>query len=315
MLIIGLAAAAGDVCTTFAAAEGPTNVTGADAPMIESSGVVAARLTEDVYYTHDDNGGDARLYLFYGDGDYYGAQTIAGSTNTDWEDLAGGPCPSTVDAESCLWIADTGDNDEDRADVVLWVVPESTQANVSAVECRLTYPEGKSRDAEALFVSPDGIVRLVDKDPDRAKIFRIDSPVCDGSTQALVEETELVLGEEVTGATMSADGLTVILRGLTRAWMWTGCTLDWSVSPSDIDLGTQPQGEAITLLADGGILTTSESTGEEGLRFWTAACDATETLTCEEEEPPCGCATGGGAAVAMVGGLLALGRRRGSPSR
>ena len=306
MLIIGLAAASGDVCTTFGAAEGPTNVTG-ETPNIESSGVVAARLQEDLFYTHDDNGGEAKLYLFYADGDYYGAQTIAGATNTDWEDLAAGPCPATVDAESCLWIADTGDNDEVRADVVVWVVPENTQANVSAVECRLTFPEGKSRDAEAMFVSPDGVLRIVDKDPDRAKIFRIDDPACDGSTEELVEEAEIVPGEPVTGATMSADGLTVILRGLTEAWMWTGCTVDWNAAPRSIDLGAQPQGEAITLLADGGILTTSESTGEEGLRFWVAACDATETLTCTEEEEPCGCANGGSAAGLVV---LALGVRR-----
>ena len=308
MWFIAQAFAAEDaaLCTEWAPTEGPFDViVDETVGEIQSSGLAASRTEDGVYYTHDDQGGRPVLYVFRDDGEYIGLQNIVGATNTDWEDLAPGPCPETVDAEACLWIADTGEADETRSQLTLWVVPESTRASESAVACNVVFPNGKQFDAEALLVSPDGIVRIVTKEDDGAKVYRISAPACDGgAAQTLTLETELALDEKVTGGAMSRDGGTVVLRGLDRAWMWSGCTLDWSVEPLAIDLGSQPQGEAIAFTNDGALITTSEThSAEEPLRYWKTPCAASSTESC----PDCGC--GEDTAALLLLPLLALARR------
>lgn len=296
------------MCGTYGAAEGPREVIlDETVGEIQSSGLAASRAEDGVYYTHDDQGGEALLYVFRDDGDYVGAQTIAGATNTDWEDLAAGPCPETVDAESCIWIGDIGEADETRSELVLWVVPASTQAREDAVACRLVFPEGKQYDAEALLVWPDRTVRVVTKEDDGAKVFRVSDPACDGgAAQTLTKEAELALGEQVTGGAVSPDGAQFVLRGLSSAWLWTGCTIDWGAQPTLVDLGDQPQGEAITFANDGTLVTTSEArSADEPLRYWTTACEETTTVPCST----CGCG-GEGAAWLLLLPLSGLFRRR-----
>ena len=291
------------MCASFGATEEPVEVAGGDVGAIQSSGLAAARTRDDLFYTHDDAGGEAKLYLFTADGEWLGAQTISGATNTDWEDVAPGPCPAGVDGESCLWIADIGDNEEVRPYVSIWVLAETTQASQAAIECRLVYPKGEPEDAEAMWVAPDGSLRIATKHNDHTRIYRLDSPDCDGGEETLVEEAEVSLDEPVTGASMNEDGTAVVMRGLTRAWMWTGCTFAWSETPLEIDLGSQPQGEAVAFTADGALVTTSEVLESENLRYWRTPCASTEALDC----PGCGCGDGGAAWVLMG---LGLWRRR-----
>ncbi|MES2640571.1 MAG: hypothetical protein V4850_13845 [Myxococcota bacterium] len=303
MLIIGLAFA-GEVCTTYGAPEETVQVN-SGFPNIQASGLAAARLEDDLYYTHDDNKGDAALYVVRGDGTFVIEQTVTGATNEDWEDIASGPCPASVDAEHCLWIADIGDNDQIRTSVDAWVVRESTAAEEPAVRCPLLYPEGRSHDAEAMFITPDGTLRIVTKDNDHAKVFRLSDPQCDGGEpQLLTEEAEIFLEEPVTGAAMSPDGASVVLRGLTKAWLWTGCALKWNGDYVDVDLGVQPQGEAVAYANDGSLVSTSEIIDTEPVRLWRTPCAETAPLECAD----CGC--GGEAAFLLLLPIGAWTRRR-----
>lgn len=308
MWIIGLAFA-GDVCTVYGSTEAAVEVGALEEP-IQASGIAAARGEDDLYYIHDDNGGAAGLYMVSGTGEYLGYQELQGEglVNEDWEDIAPGPCPDAVDAEHCLWIGDIGDNDKDRPNIDVWVVRESRGVSETAAHCILVYPEGKKRDAEALFVDPAGALRIVTKDNDGAKVFVLTDPQCDGATtQTLVEETELVLDEKVTGAAMNADGTAVVLRGLLKAWSWTGCSL-WSGPPEELSLTVEPQGEAVTFANDGALVTTSEIFSDEPLRLWRTPCAETAPVTCPEA--PCGC--GDSAALLLLlplGGLLRRRRR------
>ncbi len=252
----------------------------------ESSGVAVGR-TSRALYTLEDAGNDPVLHILDLDRGYLGRQVVRGATNTDWEDLAAGPCPSNVLASSCLWIADTGDNDEVRDAVVMWVVPESMDAGVDAVACRLRYPDDEPHDAEAAFVDPEGVLRVVTKERDgEAHVYALASPACDGSVEALVEEAELDPGAPITGGAMSADGATTVLRSLDRVWIWQGCELDWAAEPTTFALEGQEQGEAVALGPNGDMVTTSEGAPFE---VWSAPCAETTPLVCEG----CGCASTG----------------------
>lgn len=291
MWILGVAFAGEEVCSLYGTNDAPVEVDTSAIPDFEASGLAAARTEDEVYYTHDDNKGQAELYLVRGDGSFLVSQTIDGASNEDWEDIAPGPCPASIDAEHCLWIGDIGDNDKVRATIDVWVVPESTAASATSVRCSLVYPDGRKRDAEALFVAPDGTLRIVTKDNDGAKVFLLAEPACDGGgPQTLMEEAELALEEPVTGAAMNPEGTAVVLRGLTKAWMWTGCRVEWNEAPVDVDLGVQPQGEALTFANDGSLVSTSEIVDDEPFRLWRTPCEETSPVPCAT----CGDGTGGG---------------------
>lgn len=291
-------------CLDFGTAATTIAVSGM--PSRESSGLTNGRADPDVYYTLDDGGNDPVLYLFRLDGLYLKTQTLHAATNTDWEDLAAGPCPAAVDAEDCLYVADIGDNDEQRAFVTVWVVPETTENEITAIACDLVYPEGKAHDAESLAVGPDGSVRVFTKEGNGAtNVYHLSGLACFGDPQEMTEEAELALDAPATGAAMSADGTALVVRANDRAWLWTGCDVDLTEDPVELDLPGEPFGEAITFSADGLLVTTAEE-AEFKVHVW--PCDTQEALDCE----PCGC--GGGEGSVLVPGVLLLGawrRRRG----
>ncbi|MES2642429.1 MAG: hypothetical protein V4850_23300 [Myxococcota bacterium] len=291
-----------EVCREYGSTSAPIVVTGM--PDIQSSGVAASRAQAGRFITHDDAGGDAQLHVFERTGDgarYVGAQTVLGATNTDWEDVASGPCPASIEADACLWIGDIGDNDKTRASIDVWVLADTTLAGGETAHCRLTYPDGERFDAEAMFVSPDGAIGVVTKEKDGdAKIFRLDNPTCNGdAVQVMKLEAEFFPGEEITGAAMNADGTAVVIRSGEAAWLWSGCEIDWSAPPTVVDLGSQPQGEAITFLADGTLVSTSEG---EPLQVWETPCAVAAVPEC----PACGCRGSGAWFLVLV---PLLGRR------
>jgi len=296
------------VCIEYSTAASSVAVPALSAP--ESSGLAAGRVDEGVYYTLEDAGNDAVIYPFRLDGLALRPQVLEGATNTDWEDIAAGPCPSAVldnqpDAEGCLYVADIGDNDETRDHVTLWVVPETTDDTVTALGCDLVYADGKAHDAEALAVSPDGVVRIFTKSSNSpTEVYKANSLSCFGEPQTIDKEAEIELDEPVTGAAMRADGQALVLRAKEHAWLWAGCSLRLQDTPTDVDLPGEPFGEAVTFTPDG-LLATTQEEATFTVRIW--PCDTQQDLSC----PSCGCGTGAPLGwTAALGGLLAAALRR-----
>lgn len=280
MLISTFALAADEVCTAW---DEPYHFAIDDIENSQSSGLAR---WGDVLFTMNDAGGATELYAIRTDGSFVGTQTVDDATNTDWEDLAVGPCPDAVDADECLYIADIGDNDETRASITLWVTEASTDARTTAVACPLAYEDGEARDAEALLVAPDGSVRVATKESDgEAKIYFASKLDCGDTPQALTREAEVTVDGPVTGGAVSEDGLQLVLRTATTAFVWTGCEVDWTTEPQSIALTDEEQGEAITFGDGGTLYTTSEG---DVLRVGVAACAETAASPCDT----CGCVTG-----------------------
>ncbi|WP_235337455.1 hypothetical protein [Pontibacter korlensis] len=175
----------------------------------ESSGIVA--IATGVYLTHNDSRNKPYLYK----------QTAAGKTlqtirlnlsNVDWEDI-------TKDDEGNLYIADTGNNKNNRQDLAIYKVslanPEQVKAIRFSYEDQKEFPpkeEERNFDSEALFWDNDKLY-LVSKDRGRgetAKLYQLpDEP---GSYEAqLIGSTKLET--KVTAADISPDGKTVVLLG------------------------------------------------------------------------------------------------------
>ncbi len=251
------------VCETYA----PPRRSGLlrHAPLDESSGIVASRTRDGLYYSHNDSGSGPEVFAFTADGGLDAVSTVEGVGAFDWEDIAAGSCPGGGD---CLFLGDIGDNDHVRSHVEVFAIAEPLAAGVvpTVATWRLRYPE-RARNSEALLVHPTtGRLYVITKNK-RGPIKVYAGPAEPGEANLIEVGTlwELPSGSsrhKVTGADWSADGLRVVVRTYSAAWEWTvpeGATEpDWSAEPRRVQVAAEAQGEAIGYRPEGGLITTSE---------------------------------------------------------
>lgn len=144
----------------------------------ESSGLALSRRQPGLFWTHNDSGGRPVVYGLRPGQGVVAELRLRGAPATDWEDLSGGPCPWDP-ARPCIYVADVGDNLGIRSSVVVLVFEEPSTRELALPDparqgdparkldvewsgARLTYPGG-ARDAEALAVTDDGDLILVQK--------------------------------------------------------------------------------------------------------------------------------------------------------
>jgi len=90
-------------------------------PAKENSGIVKSRNFPELCWMHNDSGDEPRIYPIHRDGSNYddtryaeeSGFLIGGAINVNWEDIA-------VDADGNVIVADTGNNENDRRDLVLY---------------------------------------------------------------------------------------------------------------------------------------------------------------------------------------------------
>jgi len=236
--------------------------------LLESSGVIASRRYPGVFWTLNDSGNPPEIFATDSTGRDLGVYTVTGAANYDWEAITRGPCGTS----ECLYIADTGDNDEIRRSARLYRVPEpAVRAGGQGVTARaevleVRYPDGP-HDVEAAAVAPDGAVLLVSKGRSRGvQVFRV--PASGWTRKAVTAEAlgQLTLASGrglrglVTDAAVSPDGTEIAVRTYVEIFFFR-------LTPKDIfdPLGTacdvtrlELQGEGVAWLSDDTFLLTSE---------------------------------------------------------
>ena len=237
----------------------------------EASGAAASRRHPGIIWTHNDSG-DPELFAVNAAGQLAGRVRIRGAENQDWEDIAVAPCPS---GGACLYIADIGDNEAERASVTIYRVPEPAldDAQTGPAEMiRARYPDG-AHDAEALFVLPDGTVHILTKGETGAvALYRL--PVDTPTSSVLVMERlrefadgEVKRSERITGADASRDGRWIAIRTLNEAAIYpTNAFLqgrDQPIGRADLRALKEAQGEGIAFAGDGALVLTSEGGKKE----------------------------------------------------
>ena len=240
----------------------------------ESSGVVVSRSHPGIYWTHNDSGDEPLLYATDSTGTVRARFEVTGARNVDWESLSLGPCPADAwPGRSCLYIGDTGDNDERRSRVVIYALPEPNPVGAAdrgatptppARSLRLRYAD-RPRDAEALATLPDGTLTLITKGrsgailrytipPEawRAEEYSLEGP------DTLPIEPQFFAGRWVTDAAISPDGRRAAVRTYTEIYFFS-VGARWSLEGPPCRIGfIEPQGEAIDFLDQERMLLTSE---------------------------------------------------------
>lgn len=229
----------------------------------ELSGLAISHSQRGILWTHNDSGDQPRVFAITSNGNLLSDLDVPNAENFDWEDIEVGPGTRHRDA---LYLADIGDNTAQRADVVVYKVPEPRRAGrgqsstAPAQRLVLRYPDG-AHDAEALLVSPtSGTLVIVTKDfSGKAGVYVAARPRS-GATATLRRTGGLALGggEAVTAGDVSADGRTIALRSYFRAFAWSrrsgeSITKALRRKPCsvDADLLDEGQGEALALTRDG----------------------------------------------------------------
>jgi hypothetical protein len=242
-------------------------------PIDEASGIVASRLHPGAFWVHNDSEGTPALYAIDEAGVLLAEIQLPGAgSQSDWEDIALGPCP----AGSCLYIGDIGDNLHDRDDRAILRLPEPAPRSGTATGVErfpFRYPD-QPRDAEALFVMPDTSIFIISKGRSGpVTLYRYPPPLRPGDRVTLVEVQQLTDGlvqlpDLVTGADALPDGSLVAVRSYSflQLYRMDSDTLAALWPPPGYDLGSlaEPQGEGVAILEDGTVYLVSE-TGPERL--------------------------------------------------
>ena len=253
------------------------------ADLDEISGMVVSRRNARVIWVHNDSGDSARVFALRDDGAHLGSFALEGARAIDWEDMTIGPGrePET----DGLYLADIGDNDLERPNVVVYRVTEpAVDPSMGGYDTTLTdvetfplvYPEPQpdtARNAETLMLEPQsGDLFIVTKELSGARVYRARAPLSiSGNTLELVTVLgfgQPPLGAEplVTGGDVSASS-EVALRTLSSAYLWRagaapGISLALQSEPCPLPLAVEIQGETLAFAPDAsGYYTISEGAG------------------------------------------------------
>lgn len=223
--------------------------------LTEVSGITASHQQSGYFWVHNDSGDKSQIYLIDSLANLKVTAKLNGIQAVDCEDIARVVMHDT----SFLLLADIGNNLKNRTDLRIYMFPEpkvdfSSQVihipNKDIRTISIRYID-KNRDAEAIFVDQQNLdVYIVSKRDFYSTVFSF-------SLQDIVSQSEIVLSPKMelpftftTGADMSVDGRTIVIKNLTHIYLWKRLANEsvlkaLSKPYQTIPYRMEPQGEAI----------------------------------------------------------------------
>jgi hypothetical protein len=238
--------------------------------LAEASGIAASRRTPGALWALNDSG-DPVIYALDAKGAVTGHLRLTGAKVEDWEAIAVGPCGSG----SCVYVGDIGDNNGTRKQITIYRVPEPAigdNITATAEVFHATYPDGP-QDAESLVLTSDGSLYIVTKgEKGSVALYRFPRELRAGSTMPLQrvakprDAGKSPNSERITDAAASPQGDWIVLRTNRAVTFHHAKELiagNWRpahvVDLADLD---EPQGEGVTLTADGSLVVVGEGGGK-----------------------------------------------------
>lgn len=189
-------------------------------PLAESSGAIVSRAHPGQFWSLNDSGNPATLFLADTTGAIRGFVRLVGVVNTDWEAISAGPCGG----QWCLYVGDLGDNRAVRRSVTIHRVVEPGDRELKAQAARpldslvVRYPDGPT-DAESMVVTRGEGVGIITK----GRTGTVDVYWIGGTAWGaghvtarpigtLPIRTSLIFGQLVTDAALSDDEQILAVR-------------------------------------------------------------------------------------------------------
>lgn len=201
--------------------------------VLETSGITLKNKNE--IWTINDSGGHAELYLCNTSGKLMQTVEIKNAKNHDWEDL-------TQDEKGNLYIADTGNNGNDRHNLRIYKLQadDLKKEKVKAEEIRYRYEDQTEfpPGADHLYFDCEAIIwyqhqlYLFTKSrcwPATCTVYRIpDTPgeyvarkIVSYTTKATATKQDLINSYWITAAAVSPDGSKLALLSNDRVWIFS----------------------------------------------------------------------------------------------
>jgi hypothetical protein len=202
-------------------------------PIRESSGFVASRQYQGVYWTLNDSGNPNVLYATRLDGSLIREFVVQGAHNRDWEALA-------IDDKGQLWIGEIGNNSRQRTDLRVYMVPEpnplrDTIATATAIYS-YKYP-AENVDAEGMFIY-EGMPYIISKEVEQAVLYRFTKLDADTTQVHVLGRVGVLKGGayRITGASLSDDGKRLAACTYDGLWVYHA---NQKTTPADL-IQTEP---------------------------------------------------------------------------
>jgi hypothetical protein len=225
----------------------------------EASGMAMSVLNENAFWTHNDSGDKARLFLVSTSAQYQATCTLEDAANRDWEDISVAKDP--VSGKSRIFIGDIGDNNAVYDYGTIYILDEpviSANKDITVSQfdkMTFRYEDGK-RDAETLMVDPlTGDIYIVSKRESSVQVYRISYPF-NYSDTVTANRLMSIPFTQMVGGDISVDGTEILLKNYNKVWYWPrkkGKTIAEALSqkPFETTYIQEPQGEAICWSRDG----------------------------------------------------------------
>ncbi len=276
---------------------GFTFITELPSTLHESSGIEIGENNK--FWSHNDSGGNDRLYAFDDEGDLIQRLTITNVDNQDWEDLA-------QDELGNFYIADIGNNHNIRDELFIYKIPNPTEIedyesdyNIEVeAEC-ITFiyedqdefppdDDEKFYDAESLVAFSDSLYVFTKSQSDpfigKTRMYRLANET--GTTQEAEKlgtfhtDSDMLEGQ-ITSADISPDHKKLILISYKKIWVFynyegrnffDGDHIEVSI-PEDFK-----KREAVCFLNDCELLITNEETSNSPQSMYIFnICEVVET--------------------------------------
>ena len=248
---------------TFSKAE---NMGEVDKRLNEASGLVASFQNPKCFWSLNDSGNPAEVFLIDGNAKTKLVCKLVGIKNRDWEDLAIGSGPKA--GKKYLYVGEIGDNNRAYDFKYLYRFEEPSEKNgseqtITDVEKLVVkMPDGK-RDAETLMIDQStNDLYIISKREANVRVYLQKFPYGDTLKPAKVLELPF---SWVTAGSISSDGAEVLIKNYTKIYYWKR-TQEKSIvellakTPREIPYEVEPQGEAICFASDNsGFFTISET--------------------------------------------------------
>ncbi len=268
LLILGIAA----VGWMALSAKAPQEITLQTGLLKEASGLAISYQNPGILYSHNDSGGEAKVYALDAKGNLRATLELSGIENRDWEDLA----TVKLDAlgKSYVYVGEIGDNAARYNSVKVYRFPEPklnpadsliTITNFDSIA--IEYEDGP-RDAEALFIDPfNGDIYIISKREERVGLYHVLQPFATSKTNIAYKIGELPLSW-VTAAELSPNGKKLLVKTYPGVWQFKvkrdkkGAIVPGK-KPKSRPYRLEPQGEGICWDMKGkGYYTLSEADGD-----------------------------------------------------
>ena len=228
----------------------------------ESSGLACSRRMPGMFWTHNDAGNAARLYLLNSKGEDLGVCEVSGARARDWEDMAS----FTIGRKSYLLIDDVGDNHL-KADVhVLYLVEEppiNPQRGLTArgvpvlSTIHYRYEDGR-HNCESMAVDPVGkTILVVSKEGGgECYVYTLPWPRAKPQGPVVAKKIATLKIPTTTAMDISPDGRRAVVLTYGNAYEYKrGPDEDWAAAfsrpPRVLSMPRRAQGETICYGPDG----------------------------------------------------------------